>query len=88
MTNETNSPASPDSRGDKGVQAVIDENNAAFASATFRHTKMVPGDDLHLTFLMAPFSLNLVVGEDRVALLNFGRAVWAAARKDAGVSNE
>lgn len=37
------------------------------------------GSDYHLTMLMAPYSLNFVVGEDRQALLKWGRDVWAAA---------
>jgi hypothetical protein len=41
-----------------------------------------PGSDWHLTMLMAPLHLNLVVGPDRDALLAFGRAVWAAAVQD------
>ena len=45
--------------------------------------KVEPGSDLHLTFLMAPHSLNLVVGEDRAALLAWGRDVWTASRKQA-----
>lgn len=43
-------------------------------------TKIQPGDDLHLTSLMAPHSLNFVTGPDRAALLAFGRDVFAAAR--------
>ncbi|WP_371435910.1 hypothetical protein [Polaromonas sp.] len=43
-------------------------------------TKIQPGDDLHLTLLMAPHSLNFVTGPDRAALLAFGRDVFAAAR--------
>ena len=42
-------------------------------------TKLQPGDDKHLTLLMAPFNLNFFVGQDREDLLAFGRAVWAAA---------
>lgn len=42
-------------------------------------TKMAPGDDKHLTLLMAPFNLNFFVGKDREDLLAYGRAVWAAA---------
>lgn len=41
--------------------------------------KMTPGDELHLTLLMAPWHLNLVVGEDREHLLAYARAVWDAA---------
>lgn len=44
-------------------------------------TKIVPGDDMHLTLLMAPLSLNLVVGRDREMLLAWGREVWQASRK-------
>ena len=43
-------------------------------------TKIQPGDDTHLTLLMAPHSLNLVTGADRAALLAYGRDVFAAAR--------
>ncbi len=43
-------------------------------------TKIQPGDDLHLTSLMAPHSLNFVTGPDRAALLAYGRDVFAAAR--------
>lgn len=43
-------------------------------------TKIQPGDDTHLTLLMAPHSLNLVTGPDRAALLAYGRDVFAAAR--------
>lgn len=41
-------------------------------------TKIQPGDDLHLTSLMAPHSLNFVTGPDRAALLAYGRDVFAA----------
>lgn len=40
--------------------------------------KMTPGDELHLTALMAPFSLNLVTGQDRQHLLGYGRAAFIA----------
>lgn len=42
-------------------------------------TKLTPGDDKHLTLLMAPFNLNFFVGKDREDILAYGRAVWAAA---------
>lgn len=42
-------------------------------------SKMTPGDDKHLTLLMAPFNLNFFVGKDREDLLAYGRTVWAAA---------
>lgn len=42
-------------------------------------TKMTPGDDKHLTLLMARFNLNFFVGKDREDLLAYGRAVWDAA---------
>ncbi|UUC95448.1 hypothetical protein [Comamonas sp. C11] len=42
--------------------------------------KMTPGDELHLTALMAPFSLNLVTGQDRQHLLGFGRAAFEAGK--------
>ncbi|MBN9410877.1 MAG: hypothetical protein J0H69_17165 [Burkholderiales bacterium] len=41
--------------------------------------KLIPGGELHLTMLMASDSLNLVVGEDRAALLRFAQRVWDAA---------
>ena len=41
-------------------------------------TKMIPGDELHLTMLMAPYSLNLVTGQDRQHLLAYGRAAFDA----------
>lgn len=43
-------------------------------------TKIQPGDDMHLTLLMSPHSLNFVTGADRAALLAYGRDVFAAAR--------
>jgi len=43
-------------------------------------TKMIPGDELHLTMLMAPYSLNLVTGQDRQHLLAFGRAAFEAGK--------
>lgn len=42
--------------------------------------KMHPGDDLHLTVLMASHGLNFVTGKDREQLLAWGRDVWQAAR--------
>jgi hypothetical protein len=45
--------------------------------------KVTPGDELHLTMLMAPMSLNLVTGGDRQALLAYARSVWQASRKQA-----
>lgn len=45
-------------------------------------TKMIPGDELHLTMLMAPYSLNLVTGQDRQHLLAFGRAAFEAGKAD------
>ena len=42
--------------------------------------KMVPGDDLHLTLLMAPQGLNFVTGKDREHLLAFGRAAFDAGQ--------
>lgn len=41
--------------------------------------KITPGDETHLTLLMARHSLNLVVGQDRDHLLAWGRDVWQAA---------
>lgn len=43
-------------------------------------TKMIPGDELHLTMLMAPYSLNLVTGQDRQHLLAFGRDAFDAGK--------
>lgn len=42
--------------------------------------KMAPGDDMHLTLLMAPHNLNLVTGQDRQHLLAFGRAAFEAGK--------
>ena len=42
--------------------------------------KMTPGDDLHLTMLMAPHSLNLAVGQFRQQLLGYGRAAFEAGK--------
>jgi hypothetical protein len=46
-------------------------------------SKIEPGSEMHLTVLMAPHSLNLVVGEDRAHLLAFARDVWTASRSQA-----
>ena len=40
--------------------------------------KMTPGDDTHLSLLMAPHSLNLAVGQLREQLLGYGRAAFVA----------
>lgn len=45
--------------------------------------EVIPGDELHLTMIMAPMSLNLVTGGDRQALLAYARSVWQASRKQA-----
>lgn len=50
--------------------------------------KMQPGDDLHLTMLMAPHGLNFVTGKDREQLLAWGRDVWQASRRAQGVPYE
>ena len=42
--------------------------------------KMVPGDELHLALLMAPYSLNFFTGHDRQHLLAFGRAAFEAGQ--------
>lgn len=42
--------------------------------------KIHPGDDMHLTLLMAPHNLNLVTGQDRQHLLAFGRAAFEAGQ--------
>lgn len=44
---------------------------------------MTPGDDTHLTLLMAPVSLNFVTGQDREHLLAFGRAAFEAGKATA-----
>lgn len=41
--------------------------------------KVQPGDEVHLTLLMAPFGLNFFTGNDREHLLAWGRSVWQAA---------
>jgi hypothetical protein len=51
--------------------------------STIKTTKMIPGDDLYLSCLMAPYGLNFVMGEDRQHLLAYGRAAFAAGQKDA-----
>lgn len=43
-------------------------------------TKMIPGDELHLTMLMAPYNLNQVTGQGRQDLLAFGRAAFEAGK--------
>ena len=48
--------------------------------------KMTPGDDMHLTLLMAPHNLNLVTGQDRQHLLAFGRAAFEAGQRCQGCS--
>lgn len=42
--------------------------------------QMTPGDDLHLSLLMAPHSLNLAVGQLRQQLLGYGRAAFEAGK--------
>lgn len=42
--------------------------------------KMTPGDDTHLSMLMAPCNLNFFVGEDRQDLLAYGRAAFEAGK--------
>lgn len=39
-----------------------------------------PGSEWHLTMLMLPYHLNMVVGQDRQHLLSWGRDVWKAAQ--------
>lgn len=46
--------------------------------------KMTPGDDTHLTLLMAPVSLNFMTGQDREHLLAYGRAAFEAGQKCQG----
>jgi hypothetical protein len=55
-------------------QADVEASREAFLAG-----KGTPGSDYHLTLLMAPFHLNLVVGEDRKSLLAYARKVWGAA---------
>jgi hypothetical protein len=43
--------------------------------------KIIPGNNLHLTLLMAPYSLNFVTGDDRQHLLAYGRDVFVAGQK-------
>lgn len=45
-----------------------------------RSIKMTPGDDLHLSLLMAPHNLNLAVGPLREQLLGYGRAAFEAGK--------
>lgn len=45
--------------------------------------QMTPGDDMHLTLLMAPQALNFFTGQDREHLLAFGRAAFEAGRTTA-----
>lgn len=47
--------------------------------------KIQPGDEMHLTILMATYNLNLVVGQDRQRLLSYGRAAFDAGQATAGV---
>ncbi|GAO73339.1 hypothetical protein [Comamonas sp. E6] len=42
--------------------------------------KMTPGDDTHLSMLMAPCNLNFFVGKDREDLLAYGRAAFEAGK--------
>jgi len=46
-------------------------------------TKMTPGDELHLTLLMAPQGLNFVTGQDRQHLLAYARAAFDAGKASA-----
>ncbi|UUC95560.1 hypothetical protein [Comamonas sp. C11] len=50
--------------------------------------KMTSGDELHLTALMAPFSLNLVTGQDRQHLLGYGRSAFEAGLKTAAAAEQ
>lgn len=43
--------------------------------------KVVAGSDMHMSLLMAPHGLNLVVGDDRATLLRFAADVWEAAKR-------
>lgn len=45
--------------------------------------QMIPGDDTHLTLLMAPQSLNFCTGQDREHLLAFGRSAFEAGKTTA-----
>lgn len=42
--------------------------------------KTTPGDDLHLTLLMAPYGLNNVTGGTRKDLLAYGKAAFDAGQ--------
>lgn len=58
----------------------MNTENTTMTQATIQIT---PGDDTHLTLLMAPQSLNFVTGQDREHLLAFGRAAFEAGRTTA-----
>ena len=47
--------------------------------------KIVPGDDIWLSIHMAPHHLNYLTGDDRKAVLAYGRTVYQAARKHDGL---
>lgn len=67
----------------KQHEQVMEDSRQALAVLD-KALKIEPGSDIHLSLLMAPHSLNLVVGEDRKALLAWGRDVWNAAQRAAG----
>lgn len=48
--------------------------------STKQPIKMIPGDDTHLTMLMAPSNLNFFIGKDREDLLAYGRAAFEAGK--------
>lgn len=56
------------------------------ARERIKATKSEPGSEMHLTVLMAPYSLNFFCGQDRQHLLAWGRDVWNAARASLSAS--
>lgn len=50
--------------------------------------KVLAGDDMHLTLLMVPYSLNLVTGADRQTLLSFGSSAFESGYQAACVDKD
>lgn len=48
-------------------------------ASTVKHTKIQPGDEIHLTILGAEEGFNFLMGKDRQDMLSYGRKVWNAA---------
>ena len=70
---ETNEAADGQSRaGEAGA-------NLTAVLAVKTTIKVEPGSDMHLTLMMAKYSLNFIVGKDRQDLLAWGRDIWNAA---------